>query len=205
MGARVVALGLGPGDGTLDASVRTRQADVTRQHDVDAALADFDRLDILFNCAGIIKRGQEHDPDVFQQVLDVNLTGTMRVCAAARPALKAARGCIVNTASMLTFFGGGLVPGYAASKGGGAADQVVGDRLRAGRHPRQRGGARLDRHAADPGAAGRPARAGPILRARRWRAGALRGCGAGGGVPVHASCRFHDGRGAAGGRGYMVA
>ena len=44
-----------------------------------------DRLDILFNCAGIIKRGQEHDPDVFQQVLDVNLTGTMRVCAAARP------------------------------------------------------------------------------------------------------------------------
>ena len=111
----MVALGLGPGDGTLDASVRTRQADVTRQREVDEALADFDRLDILFNCAGIIKRGQEHDPDVFQQVLDVNLTGTMRVCA-ARPALKAARGCIVNTASMLTFFGGGLVPGYAASK-----------------------------------------------------------------------------------------
>ena len=55
MGARVVALGLGPGDGTLDA--RSRAADVTRQHDVDAALADFDRLDILFNCAGIIKRG----------------------------------------------------------------------------------------------------------------------------------------------------
>ena len=27
----------------------------------DEALADFDRLDILFNCAGIIKRGQEHD------------------------------------------------------------------------------------------------------------------------------------------------
>ena len=105
----MVALGLGPGDGTLDASVRTRQADVTRQREVDEALADFDRLDILFNCAGIIKRGQEHDPDVFQQVLDVNLTGTMRVCAAARPALKA-RGCIVNTASMLTFFGGGLVP-----------------------------------------------------------------------------------------------
>ena len=55
----------------------TRQADVTRQREVDEALADFDRLDILFNCAGIIKRGQEHDPDVFQQVLDVNLTGTM--------------------------------------------------------------------------------------------------------------------------------
>ena len=42
----------------------------------------------------------------------------MRVCAAAREGLKARRGCIVNTASMLSFFGGGLVPGYSASKGG---------------------------------------------------------------------------------------
>ena len=42
----------------------------------------------------------------------------MRVCTATRDKLRARRGCIVNTASMLTFFGGGLVPGYAASKGG---------------------------------------------------------------------------------------
>jgi NAD(P)-dependent dehydrogenase (short-subunit alcohol dehydrogenase family) len=40
------------------------------------------------------------------------------VCTATRERLKARRGCIVNTASMLSFFGGGLVPGYAASKGG---------------------------------------------------------------------------------------
>jgi NAD(P)-dependent dehydrogenase (short-subunit alcohol dehydrogenase family) len=51
-------------------------------------------------------------------VLDVNLTGTMRACAAARPLLRASGGAIVNTASMLSFFGGGLVPGYSASKGG---------------------------------------------------------------------------------------
>jgi NAD(P)-dependent dehydrogenase (short-subunit alcohol dehydrogenase family) len=42
----------------------------------------------------------------------------MRVCAAARDGLKRRGGCIVNTASMLSFFGGGLVPGYSASKGG---------------------------------------------------------------------------------------
>ena len=42
----------------------------------------------------------------------------MRVCSAARTRLAARRGCIVNTASMLSFFGGGLVPGYSASKGG---------------------------------------------------------------------------------------
>ena len=38
--------------------------------------------------------------------------------AGARQAQGARGGCIVNTASVLSFFGGGLVPGYAASKGG---------------------------------------------------------------------------------------
>ena len=61
----------------------------------------------------------DHDQFVaFAQTVDVNLNGTMRVCAAAREGLKARGGCIVNTASMLSFFGGGLVPGYSASKGG---------------------------------------------------------------------------------------
>jgi NAD(P)-dependent dehydrogenase (short-subunit alcohol dehydrogenase family) len=69
-------------------------------------------------CAGVIRRGAELDPAVFAEVVDINLNGTMRVAAAARPALKATNGCIVNTASMLSFFGGGLVPGYSASKGG---------------------------------------------------------------------------------------
>jgi len=118
LGAEVTALGLGPGDGTLDAAVAVRQADVSSAQSLDAALAGIDQLDIVFNCAGIIKRGAEHDLDVFEQVLAVNLTGTMRVCTATRERLKARRGCIVNTASMLSFFGGGLVPGYAASKGG---------------------------------------------------------------------------------------
>lgn len=118
LGAGVTALGLGAGDGTLHDAVEVRQADVTSQTSLDAALADVGDLDIVFNCAGIIQRGAEHDPEVFARVLEVNLTGTMRVCSATRDRLKARRGCIVNTASMLTFFGGGLVPGYAASKGG---------------------------------------------------------------------------------------
>jgi NAD(P)-dependent dehydrogenase (short-subunit alcohol dehydrogenase family) len=118
LGAEVTALGLGAGDGTLDAAVQVKQADVSRQESLDAALAGIDELDIVFNCAGIIKRGAEHDLAVFEQVLAVNLTGTMRVCSATRERLKARRGCIVNTASMLTFFGGGLVPAYSASKGG---------------------------------------------------------------------------------------
>ncbi|WP_191060649.1 SDR family NAD(P)-dependent oxidoreductase, partial [Geminicoccus harenae] len=67
---------------------------------------------------GVIRRHAELEPDVFADVVDINLTGTMRACAAARPLLAATKGAIVTTASMLSFFGGGLVPGYAASKGG---------------------------------------------------------------------------------------
>lgn len=75
-------------------------------------------LDVLVNCAGVIRRGVEHDPTEFAHVIDINLNGTMRMCAAARPLLRASRGSIINTASMLSFFGGGLVPAYSASKGG---------------------------------------------------------------------------------------
>jgi len=85
---------------------------------IAALLAAFPRLDIVVNAAGIIRRDAEHDPAVFADVLDVNLTGTMRLCGAARPLLAESRGCIVNIASILSFFGGGRVPAYSASKGG---------------------------------------------------------------------------------------
>jgi NAD(P)-dependent dehydrogenase (short-subunit alcohol dehydrogenase family) len=93
--------------------------DVTRPESIAEVLARFDELAALVNCAGVIFRdGSEYDIDTFQKVIDVNLTGTMRMCLAARSKLAAARGAIVNTASMLSFFGGPLVPAYTASKGG---------------------------------------------------------------------------------------
>jgi NAD(P)-dependent dehydrogenase (short-subunit alcohol dehydrogenase family) len=92
--------------------------DVTDQAAVDALVARLDRLDALVNCAGIIRRADEFDPAVFEAVIAVNLTGTMRMCVACRPLLAASGGTIVNTASMLSFFGGPLVPAYSASKGG---------------------------------------------------------------------------------------
>jgi len=121
LGADVIAAGIVPPAGVdreLPASVAQRALDVASQPDVDAVLASFARLDIVVNCAGTIRRAEEFEPDVFEQVLNVNLTGTMRVCSAARALLRESSGCIVNTASMLSFFGGGLVPAYSASKGG---------------------------------------------------------------------------------------
>lgn len=88
----------------------------------EAAVADLvgrtPSLDVVVNAAGVIRRDAEHDPSVFADVLAINLTGTMRVCAAARPKLAASGGSVVNLASMLTFFGGPRVPAYSASKGG---------------------------------------------------------------------------------------
>jgi NAD(P)-dependent dehydrogenase (short-subunit alcohol dehydrogenase family) len=121
LGAHTVAAGLPPPAGTpdaLEAAVQRATLDVRSTDDVARVIGGFERLDIVVNCAGVISRGQEHQLDVFERVLDINLNGTMRVCASARELLKASSGCIVNTASMLSFFGGGLVPAYSASKGG---------------------------------------------------------------------------------------
>lgn len=95
-----------------------RLLDVRDGAGVEQLIAGFDRLDVVVNCAGVIRRGAEHEPAAFAEVVDINLNGSMRVCAAARPLLRQAKGCIINTASMLSYFGGGLVPGYSASKGG---------------------------------------------------------------------------------------
>lgn len=89
--------------------------------DMAAVSAFFDgrsRLDGLVNCAGILSRGAEYEIETFEKVIDINLTGTMRCCLAAEPLLAQTGGAIVNTASMLSYFGGPLVPAYSASKGG---------------------------------------------------------------------------------------
>ena len=99
-------------------AISFQELDVRDGSAVQACIDEIDSLDVLVNCAGVIRRNAEHEPEVFADVIDINLNGSMRVCNAAREKLKQRKGCIINTASMLSFFGGGLVPGYSASKGG---------------------------------------------------------------------------------------
>jgi len=115
-GASVIATGAVlavPAEGITHCALDVRDAAA-----VTAFAASLTRLDHLVYCAGIIRRGEEHDPAVFDDVIDVNLSGAMRLATAARPLLAVQGGTITLMASMLSFFGGGLVPGYAASKGG---------------------------------------------------------------------------------------
>jgi NAD(P)-dependent dehydrogenase (short-subunit alcohol dehydrogenase family) len=92
--------------------------DVTDTAAVSVFAAKLDELAVLINAAGVISLREEYDPSEFARVVDVNLTGAMRMAVACHAALAKARGTIVNVASMHAIFGAPLSPAYAASKAG---------------------------------------------------------------------------------------
>ena len=119
-GATVIAAGLGSSEAPpeLGRVADVRELDLREPHALENLIESLDGLDVLVNAAGIIRRGDEHRPEVFREVVEINLTGAMRAAEAAHDLLAASRGCVVNVASMLSYFGGPLVPAYSASKGG---------------------------------------------------------------------------------------
>jgi NAD(P)-dependent dehydrogenase (short-subunit alcohol dehydrogenase family) len=122
-GAHVVACGFTDAEleaARADASFKGAQIvrlDVSDKAAVDALIDSLATLDIVVNCAGIIMRDREHEPEMFDRVLDVHASGTMRVCTAARPKLARTQGAIVNIGSVMSFFGGPKQPAYSAAKG----------------------------------------------------------------------------------------
>ena len=90
--------------------------DVCDDDAVTALAAAMPRLDVLVNGAAITSRGEEMEPAFFARVLDVNLQGTFRCALAFRPHLAAARGSLINIASMYATFGSPRNPAYGASK-----------------------------------------------------------------------------------------
>jgi NAD(P)-dependent dehydrogenase (short-subunit alcohol dehydrogenase family) len=89
-----------------------------------AALEAFGKVDILVNCAGMIKRTPTLDlaEADWNNILNVNLTGTLRACQVfGRSMLERGYGRIINIASLNSFVALSEVAAYAASKAGVAS------------------------------------------------------------------------------------
>lgn len=87
---------------------------------VKQIIADFGKVDILINGAGVNFRSksEEFPEEKWDFVLDVQAKGTFFMCReVGRHMLERGEGGkIVNTSSMLAYSGGVLVPAYAAAK-----------------------------------------------------------------------------------------
>ena len=104
------------------------QADLSHADEVGRAFAELDRIDALFNGAGISGRPLGDGPvescteDAWDTVLATNLKSVFQCCRAAIPKLRAAGGgAIVNLASVLALVGGDedfATHAYATSKAG---------------------------------------------------------------------------------------
>jgi len=110
--------------------------DVRNVEQVEAAIslakAHFGAIHIAVNCAGIApasktaSKFKPHGLDVWQRIIDVNLTGTFNVLRLVAAAMiqnspddqTGERGVIVNTASIAAFEGQRGQAAYAASKAG---------------------------------------------------------------------------------------
>ncbi len=109
----------------LGDAARYVHLDVTSDDDWRAAVAhtvaEFGRLDVLFNNAGIFNGGpiNRYKADQWHEMLDVNLTGAFLGIRAATDAMIAAGGgSIINTSSIEGLRGTPWAHGYVASKWG---------------------------------------------------------------------------------------
>lgn len=97
--------------------------DVTSQTSVNAAVAEardhLGGIDILVNSAAVNteRYWNELDADEFNRILDINVTGTFRTCAAVIPEMvERGSGRIINFTSQLAYKGSPGLAHYAASK-----------------------------------------------------------------------------------------
>ena len=122
-GAKVVGVDLVEGS-VGDLAI---EADVSQEDQVkdmyDRAEAEFGRIDVLFNNAGINPPEDasilKTDLDVFQRVMDVNLRSVFLCCKYGIPhLLNANGGSVINTASFVAVMGAAVSQvSYTASKG----------------------------------------------------------------------------------------
>jgi NAD(P)-dependent dehydrogenase (short-subunit alcohol dehydrogenase family) len=140
---RALALGLARAGADVAASSRSREtvnatadeieslgvnslrisSDVCDRSSLEAlrnnVLASFGTIDILINAAGITRRipTLHMEEEVWKQIFDVNLTGTLRACQIfGEEMLRRRFGRIINIASLSSFVAFQEVAAYGASK-----------------------------------------------------------------------------------------
>lgn len=90
------------------------------QRVVDIALKEFNRIDILFNNAGIVTKGTADSTpeEVWQDTLNINVTAVWRMCKLVIPQMKKqGKGVIVNNGSDWSVVAGKNAFPYIMSKG----------------------------------------------------------------------------------------
>ncbi|MBV8925512.1 MAG: SDR family oxidoreductase, partial [Bradyrhizobium sp.] len=88
---------------------------------VERVTSELGRIDILVNNAGINIRKPPNllAVEEWSTVIETNLTSAFLCSKAVHPAMQArGGGKIINIGSMMSIFGAGFAPAYAASKGG---------------------------------------------------------------------------------------
>jgi 3(or 17)beta-hydroxysteroid dehydrogenase len=126
-GAEVVIADINREQGQSAASdipgVHFEELDVTSEAQwialVDKVVADYGRLDILLNCAGIVRLASIEDTteEMWRQINGVGTDGTFFGCKHALRVMKeAGSGSIINMCSTASIQGGPQIFAYAASK-----------------------------------------------------------------------------------------
>lgn len=104
---------------------RYLRMDIEDGESIDAVAAGFDKLDILVNNAGIALPSlglDEYEPEIFARSVNMLLVGAFRMARQSADLLAQSKmeggASIVSIASMSSYFGIPLVPGYGAAKTG---------------------------------------------------------------------------------------
>ena len=104
---------------------RYLRLDIEDATSIDAVAAALPRLDVLINNAGLALPSlglDEYEPEVFERALRMHLTGGYRMAHRCVDKLAESRlpggGSVIGIASMSSFFGIEIVPGYGAAKTG---------------------------------------------------------------------------------------
>ncbi len=123
-GARETADRIREADGDAHAVVADAGDPEDARRTVETAVERFGALHVLYNNAGVALVGKDGfspdvPPEVFDQVIRINLCGVFYMCHFAIPAMaEAGGGSIVNAASSMATVPLGGMDAYAASKGG---------------------------------------------------------------------------------------